>query len=128
MHSINKDIVANIIQKAREIDIEEDLTLPEDQENLSDAEWKQILAEYQDDMSYVELKNLINDLEPDQQQKIIALMYIGRGDFESNEWFAALEQARMIRIKSRADYLISKNMLANYLEEGLAKIGLSIDE
>jgi hypothetical protein len=128
MHAINKDIIANIIQKAREIDIEEDLTLPEDQDNLSDAEWKQALAEYQDDMSYIELKNLIDDLEPDQQLRIIALMYIGRGDFDETEWLAALEQARTIRIKRRADYLISKNMLANYLEEGLAKIGLSIEE
>ena len=124
---INKEIVCNIIFKAREINISEDLVLPEDEDNLSDSEWKQILAEYQNDFSYVELKNLINDLEPDQQKKIIALMYLGRGDFDKDEWQSALTQALTIPEQNRADYLISKPMLADYLREGLAMFNYSCD-
>lgn len=128
MIEINSGIVCNIILKAREINIVDDLKMPEDQEELSDTEWKQILAEYQEDESYLELKDLITDLEPDQQLQIIALMYIGRGDFDKNEWIGALTQANTIPIRSRADYLISKTMLADYLEEGLSIFGYSCDQ
>ena len=123
MLEINQGIVCNIIKKAREINMADDLALPEERDDLSDAEWKQALAEYQDDLSYLELKDLINELEPDQQEDIIALMYIGRGDYTKNEWKAARQQARTIKSTSRADYLISKNMLADYLSEGLVTIG-----
>lgn len=128
MFEINQEIICNIIKKATEIDIAEDVLPDEDRNDLSDAEWKQALAEYQDDESYAELKNLINDLEPDQQQDVIALMYIGRGDFETNEWQAALAQARTIPGSRCADYLISKKMLPDYLSEGLARFKLSCDE
>ena len=125
---INSGIVCNIILKAREINIEDDLKLPDDEKNLSDTEWKELLSEYQQDLSYLELKDLINELEPDQQQHIIALMYVGRGDFDKEEWPAALLQALTIPTSSRADYLISKSMLADYLEEGLSVFGYSCDE
>lgn len=128
MFEINRGIVCNIIMKAQEINIADDLTFPEDRSDFSDTEWKQALAEYQDDLSYLELKDLIQDLEPDQQQKLIALMYIGRGDFKNTEWPAALEQALTIPLESRADYLISKSMLADYLSEGLAIFGYSCED
>lgn len=128
MFDINQGIVCNIIKKAREINIAYDLVLPEERDDLSDAEWKQLLVEYQDDLSYLELKDLINELEPDQQEDIIALMYIGRGDFTKNEWINARQQARTIKSASRADYLISKPMLADYLTEGLAVFGYSCEE
>ncbi len=128
MFDINKGIVCNIISKAREINISEDLILPENEDSLSDQEWKQVLAEYQNDLSFVELKNLINDLEPDQQKSLIALMYVGRGDFDRSEWQAALNQAFTIPVGNRADYLIAKNMLADYLREGLAIFNYSCDD
>ena len=123
MLEINQGIVCNIIKKAREINIVSDLTLLEDRDDLSDAEWKQALAEYQNDLSYIELKDLINELEPDQQEDIIALMYIGRGDYTKDEWKDARQQARTVKRTSRADYLISKSMLADYLTEGLEALG-----
>ncbi len=128
MFDINQGIIFNIIKKAREINIADDLTLPENRDDLSDAEWEQLLAEYQDDLSYQELKDLINELEPDQQQDVIALMYIGRGDFTKNEWIEARHQANAIKIANRAYYLISKPMLADYLTEGLAVFGYSCEE
>jgi hypothetical protein len=128
MFEINKGIICNIIKKSREIDIAEDILPPEDPADLSDAQWVQLLVDYQDDLSYIELKNLINDLEPDQQKDVIALMYIGRGDFEKEEWHAALKQAHTIPKSNRANYLISKNMLADYLTEGLARFNASCEE
>jgi hypothetical protein len=128
MFTINKGIICNIINKAREINISDSLSLPDDQENLSEVEWMQILAEYQDDLSYLELKDLLNELEPDQQQDIMALMFIGRGDFGIDEWKEARRQTLAIKRVNRADYLISKTLLADYLTEGLAAFGYSCDE
>jgi uncharacterized protein YydD (DUF2326 family) len=128
MVEINTGIVCNIIKKAREINISNDLTLPEDRDDLSDAEWNQILVEYQEDLSYLELKDLINELEPDQQEYIIALMYVGREDFSKSEWNNACQQARTIKSQHRANYLISNPMLADFLTEGLAAFGLSCEE
>ena len=128
MFNINQEIICNIIEKAREINIADDLMLSGDRADLSDAEWEEILAEYLDDLSYLELKDLIDELEPDQQQDVIALLYIGRGDFTKNEWKEACQQASTIKIPNRAYYLISKPMLAEYLTEGLAIFGLSCGE
>ena len=128
MLNLNHEIVCNIIKKAREINISDALNLPEDEENLSDAEWMQILAEYQTDESYMELKDLITQLEPDQQQDLVALMFVGRGDFTKSEWGDARHQAHGIRNSTRADYLLSKAMLSDYLAEGLAVFGFTCDE
>ena len=128
MIEINRGIICNIIFKAREINIADDLTMPNEAEEQSDTEWKQSLVEYKKDESYLELQALIVDLEPDQQVQVIALMYLGRGDFSQSEWTAALDQARTVPVISRADYLLSKSMLADYLEEGLSILGYSCDE
>ncbi len=128
MFTINQGIICNIIEKAREINIADSLALPEDQEHLSDTEWMQILAEYQDDLSYLELKDLLSELEPDQQLDVMALMFIGRGDFGIDEWKEARHQGLAIKPVNRADYLISKTLLADYLSEGLAAFGYSCDE
>lgn len=128
MFEINRGIVCNIISKAQQINIADDLTFPEDRDDFTETEWRQVLAEYQEDLSYLELKDLIKDLEPDQQQKIIALMYIGRGDYKESEWPAALEQALTVPIEARPDYLISKSMLSDYLSEGLAIFGFSCED
>ncbi len=127
MVEINSGIISNIILKAREINIADDLKMPDSQNDLSDTEWRQAKAEYQEDESTLELKALITDLESDQQLQVIALMYVGRGDFKENEWNAALTQARTIPAQTRADYLLSKPMLADYLEEGLSLFGYSND-
>jgi hypothetical protein len=127
MIEINSGIISNIILKAREINIADDMNMPSDFNEISDNERKQRIAEYQEDASYLELKALLTDLEPDQQLQVIAIMYLGRGDFSKDEWVAALEQALTIPVKSRIDYLLLKPMLADYLEEGLSILGYSYE-
>lgn len=41
MFKINQEIICDIIKKAREINISDDVTLPEDLSTLSDAAWEQ---------------------------------------------------------------------------------------
>jgi hypothetical protein len=128
MFEINKDIICSIIKRAREINIASDLATPDNGDDLSDAEIRQHLAEFQDDLSFQEVRDLINDLDPDQQQKIIALMYMGRGDYDGTEWQAALEQALTVPEENRADYLLSKPGLADYLSDGLQFFNYTCEE
>ena len=78
-----------------------------------------------DDDSYSELVSTINDLEPDQQISLVALMWLGRGDYTFDEWNEALAQAADVHNERTADYLIATPLLSDYLEEGLSIHGYS---
>lgn len=76
----------------------------------------------QDDPVYSELKIAIEDLEPDQQVQLVALMWLGRGSFTAAEWTTALKEAGDNWTPKSADYLIGTPLLADYLEEGLSQL------
>jgi len=70
----------------------------------------------------------VDDLEPDQQAELVALMWVGRGDYDVEEWAAAVEEARDTITDNLAEYLMSHPMLADYLTEGLVAFDLSCEE
>lgn len=129
MFNLNNDIICQIICSAKEINIEADLApagnLADEGE---DAEARSVLAEDKCDLTSFEVKDVINELEPDQQKELIALMLVGRGDYEKNKWHDALREASQIPSKDRADFLLSKTSLADFLAEGLAKFGYTCEE
>lgn len=127
MLNINPEIVCNVALKAQEFQEQIDVEIPVEGNAPTYAERELLLAEYRHNLVYGELRRLLSDLEPDQQETIIALMYIGQGDFEKNEWSLAIEQARTIPEQNRADYLISKPQLADYLRDALANFGYACE-
>ncbi len=129
MLEVNPDTVCFIINKAQEFQTQEQVVFPEETETENvDSDWTEGFAmEHQNDMSYQELKSTIDDLEPDQQVSLVALMWLGRGDFSSDEWDVAIEQAKDNWNERTADYLISTPLVADYLQEGLNVLGYSCD-
>ncbi|MEZ5557596.1 MAG: DUF3775 domain-containing protein [Pseudomonadales bacterium] len=124
MIELNPDIVRFIIDKAREFQTSTELDLSEAPESLEIDEWgEEVLAEYEEDLTYQELATTIDDLEPDQQISLVALMWLGRGDFSIEEWPEALSRAGEEHNRRTAQYLIATPLLADYLEEGLALHG-----
>lgn len=98
------------------------MTFPEEPE-VADEFWSgQVTADFGGDPYYQELKTTINDLEPDQQISLVALMWLGRGDFSITEWNEALQNAGESWNDHTADYLIGTSLLADYLSEGLRQI------
>ena len=68
----------------------------------------------------------IQGLTEEEQIELVALTWVGRGDFGKQEWEEALEEAAADRHNDRtAQYLLGIPMLADYLEEGLDAFGLS---
>jgi hypothetical protein len=87
----------------------------------------QAMADHTGDAVFQEFKATVDDLEPDQQQEVVALMWVGREEFAGEEWDLALEEARNEWNESTAEYLIAHPQLADYLLEGLNALGYSCE-
>ena len=126
--AVNPETIGQIIYMAREFHAQEQVSIPEEPLSATSDWAMQILASHQDDPTYAELKSTIEGLEPDQQVHLIALMWLGRGDFLAQDWESALEASGESWNENTADYLIGKPLLSNYLEEGLAQLGYSSED
>jgi hypothetical protein len=71
----------------------------------------------------VELRALIERMDEDEQAALVAVMWIGRGAFEPEEWQEALETASHEATTPTADYLIGTPHLSDHLEAGMAALG-----
>ncbi len=83
-----------------------------------------LAEEEEEDLTERELRALINDLNVDEAAELIALAWIGRGDFDPSEWDDVVTEARQRGQGRRAsNYLLGMPMLGDWLEEGLEAIG-----
>ena len=116
---LNRDTVQFLIDTVHEFHSREDVMFPEEPESANEDWSRQMAIDYGGDPYYVELKSTIEDLEPDQQISLVALMWLGRGNYTLDRWDTALEQAEYSWNDHTADYLIGTSLLADYLAEGL---------
>jgi len=82
----------------------------------------------EDDARYAELRDLINELNEDEQVELVALTWVGRGSYAPEEWDQAVEEANRVRNNRTAEYLLGMPLLADYLAEGLSAFGESVEE
>jgi hypothetical protein len=122
MPDINPEKVCFIIVKARELESEDEGMEP-DASNPADDKCVSVMTEEAFSTVRAELSEFINAMDQDEQCELVALAWIGRGDFTSQEWDAALEQARLRRQGSTSEYLLGVPLLASYLEDGLSEFG-----
>ncbi len=122
MININPDIIQFVIETAREFQMGCNTVTQDDQVNPLEEEFD-ISSDSSSEPTVNVFDVVISDLEPDQQQCIVALMWLGRGDFSIDEWPDAINEARDHWSDHTASYLMSTPMLADYLAEGLAMHG-----
>lgn len=123
MLNTNPENVCQLIQLSRQFHGQEAVVIP-DTGPAPDSDWGvQILAGHAEDPTLQEFQALMNDLEPDQQQEVVALLWLGRGDYTLEEWDDALAYAQESWNRQTADYLLSHPLLADYLSEGLDQHG-----
>ncbi len=127
MLSISPEKVCYIILKAREFHAKEQVVIPEDRSGLSEDWALQILADHRGDSCYQELQYLIDAMDQEEQINLVALMWLGRGDYSVEEWEDALAEARAQLTERTAAYVIRTPLVADYLEEGLSELGYSCD-
>jgi rubrerythrin len=128
MLEIAPEKVAHVIIKAREYGARVSAWNSTLQEGDAEEDPQAILEDLAHDVTGRELTSFINALNEDEQSHLVALAWIGRGTFEPEELAEAVETARSERINSTARYLLGMPLLADYLEEGLEKMGYAVED
>lgn len=124
--SISPEKVFFVISKARQSDIkatESDLAsdLVDD-----DAVYGSRDGSKRTDRS--ELSGFIRDLNVDEQIELVALMWLGRGDGDLDNWKDLRAEASSAHNNRTAAYLVGTPMLADYLEEAMSLFGMSFED
>jgi hypothetical protein len=127
MLQISTEKVARIIVRAREFDAKVAPWDDSGQDERQD-EAESILEDTPDDPIASELRSYIDDLNEDEQVSLVALMWIGRGTYEAADISDAMSTARSERVNETSAYLLGVPLLADYLEEGLEKLGYQLVE
>ncbi|SHK14086.1 Protein of unknown function [Roseomonas rosea] len=118
---ISLQTIASIIDAARASDATEGDAAGEDAElDAEDAAKPDLTGE--------NLESLIDELNEDEQAALMALAWVGRGDYEPDEWEEALNLARERNEADPAGYLMGMDLLGDLLAEGLAAFGIVVEE
>lgn len=114
------DKVSFIILKAREYDVKESDSDPDEGSNAIDDGQTDVLTDKSDDPVAEELLGAIRSLNEDERMRLVALAWLGRGTYDLDEWKEAIATARTEHSRRTAEYLLSLPLLGDYLEDGLA--------
>jgi len=121
MPEINPAKVAFVVEKSRELFGEDIGVTPEaDSERLALTDANTSIRR--------ELVEFIRDLDVDEQAALVALAWIGRGDFEADEWKSAVEAANERHEGPTWRYLLGMALLPDYLQDALSAFGRSCEE
>ncbi len=120
--------VAHVIIKAREYGAKVGAWNDTTEEGDAEEDPSAILEDFTNDPTRAEIAGFIERLNYDEQANLVALVWVGRGTFEKEEFAEAVETARNERVNATASYLLGIPLLADYLEEGLEKMGYSVDD
>jgi uncharacterized protein DUF3775 len=126
--AISPEKVCFIIVKAREFDAKDEVTEPDPGSNPSDDNDVSVLEAHADDPVVEELTSLINSLSEDEQIDLVGLMWLGRDDYSAGDWSTVRDEAAQAHNNRTAEYLIGTPLVADFLEEGLSKLGYSCEE
>jgi len=124
MLTIPLEKLAYIIEKAREFDTEVPSD-PEEGSNAADDDEREILLDTPDNPTVEELRAAIDGLNIDECEELLALVWLGRGDYDAKNWSEAVRQARQTQTSTETAYLLGTPLVADYLEEAVSALGLS---
>jgi len=95
-------------------------------DNLSTGKIAQVILMSRElDRAEAELRAFVDQMTEDEQSELVAVMWIGRGSFEAEEFAEAVQTAMAEATTPCADYLIRTPHLSDHLENGLEALGIS---
>lgn len=115
-----------LILKARALTVTEDEVTPDAGGNAIDPvdhALPDTMQEEDDDLTREELIEELEGLDDDQQAELVALMWLGRGDAEPEEWADLVKLANERHESETGPYLLDHPQLAEYWAEGLDRLG-----
>ena len=121
--NLNPEDLRTLILNLRALMAQEEMVSPDSGSNPTDDEGgTSTLQDSPDNLTREEIASVIEDLEPDQQAELVALMWIGRGDMEPEEWDDAVALALELQEGPTSEYLLKHPHVADYLVEGLDRL------
>jgi len=120
--------IAHVIIKAREFDVKVGAWDESPEDGDAEEDPASVLESFSDDTVFQEVASFIEALNDDEQVGLVAVTWIGRGTFEVDELEEAITTARDEAVNRTSVYLLGIPLLADYLEEGLEKLGYSVDD
>ncbi len=123
---VSEETLAAIILEARAFDV----TVPETDENeasndIDDDEISTLEDQSNNPAEQVLLEGIAG-LSMEEQETLVALAWVGRGDYDAAEWDDARKMAAERDNGDIAHYLSGMPMLGDYLEGGAAAMGLNL--
>ena len=126
--SVSTEQVCFIIAKARQFEVKDVPTVSDPASNASDDRMVSVLEARAGDPVAQEIRAFVSALDEDQQIDLVALTWVGRGDYDIGEWAEAREQAAAARNDRTADYLLGLPLLSEFLEDALSDCGRSCED
>ena len=123
---ISEHTLAGIILKAKNFDTMVPESDPQESSNASDDRGIDMLEDQPDNPSRQVLEQSINGLTDEQKDTLVALTWVGRGDYDVAEWADAKQKAKARKDSATSYYLSGIPLLGDYLESGAAALGISI--
>lgn len=125
MFDIDVSKICFIIAKAHAFDAQDEVVEEDFGSSPADQTFRGVLDARADDSTVEELKDAIAQLNIDEQCQLVALAWVGRGDYTKDEWREAARIAAQRHTEHTAEYLIGMPLLGEYLEAGLDAFGFS---
>jgi hypothetical protein len=123
--TVSPDQVCFLIFKAREFDVK-DVSSDEDSgSNATDDMMADVLEDHADDPVVEEITSFINAMSEDEQIDLVALAWLGRGDYTAADWSSVRQEAATAHNSRTAKYLLGMPLLGDFLAEGLSLLGHS---
>ena len=126
--AVSSEKLCFIIENAREFDVKDVVTDPDDASNPADDANLAVLEDHKDDPVVKELSAVINPVSVDEQIDLVTLTWIGRGDGGIEDWGDLRAEATRAHNRRTAAYLLSIPLLADYLDEAISLFGISCAE
>lgn len=95
---------------------------------IEEGELEERMAQPHADPVYDELATVIDGLNIEEQTHLVALLWLGRGDFSPDEWDDAVATAQERHSEHTAEYLTGVPIAADHLESGLEALGYSCED
>lgn len=132
---LSVDKIRSMIVEARRLAVKEAGTDPDSGSNLiddgqTDVLTDEVLDEGGTDGMEAEFRGLVVALNEDEAADLLALVYVGRGDYDIDEWDTARQLAgeRNSASGDLTDYLLGIPNLGDLLDEGLDAMGETLTD
>jgi hypothetical protein len=124
--ALDRATLAYIVLKARAYDALVESSDATDGSDAADDRFVDALEDESDNPVRRELSAAIGSLDEDAKASLVALAWLGRDDYDADDWREALAAARERRETSTVRYLTGMPLLGDYLEAGADKLGINL--